>query len=168
MLENCASISKLFDKLKDKLDTKVTLKTHAVWKIPQIDKNSTIGEQIKYYRRLANIKQTDLCIKLGCDRGVLDRLENRELKLVNVKLIKDIIKELDIEDKIAINDDYIAFLLDNPIQTILDFRKKNNLKQIDLAKMLGKSLSVIKNWESGKTQMTRANYDKLKIFLDNI
>jgi len=168
MLENCASISKLFDKLKDKLDTKVTLKTHAVWKIPQIDKNSTIGEQIKYYRRLANIKQTDLCIKLGCDRGVLDHLENRELKLVNVKLIKDIIKELDIEDKIAINDDYIAFLLDNPIQTILDFRKKNNLKQIDLAKMLGKSLSVIKNWESGKTQMTRANYDKLKIFLDNI
>jgi len=168
MLENCASISKLFDKLKDKLDTKVTLKTHAVWKIPQIDKNSTIGEQIKYYRRLANIKQTDLCIKLGCDRGVLDRLENRELKLVNVKLIKDIIKELDIEDKITINDDYIAFLLDNPIQTILDFRKKNNLKQIDLAKMLGKSLSVIKNWESGKTQMTRANYDKLKIFLDNI
>jgi len=168
MLENCASISKLFDKLKDKLDTKVTLKTHAVWKIPQINESRPLGEQIKYYRRLANIKQTDLCSKLGCDRGVLDRLENRELKLVNVKLIKDIIKELDIEDKITINDDYIAFLLDNPIQTILDFRKKNNLKQIDLAKMLGKSLSVIKNWESGKTQMTRANYDKLKIFLDNI
>lgn len=162
MLENATSISKLFDKLKDKLNTKVTLKTHAVWKIPQIYKNSTIGEQIKYYRRLANIKQADLCLKLGCDRGVLDHLENRELKLVNVKLIKNIIKELDIEDKIVINDDYIAFLLDNPIQTILDFRKKNNLKQIDLAKMLGKSLSVIKNWESGKTQMTRANYNKLK------
>lgn len=164
MLENCTAISKLFDKLKDKLETEVTLKTHAVWKIPQINESRPLGEQIKYYRRLANIKQTDLCSKLGCDRGVLDRLENRELKLVNVKLIKDVIKELDIEDKIVINDDYIGFLLDNPIQTLLDFRKKNNLKQIDLAKMLGKSLSVVKSWETGKAQITRTSYNKLKRF----
>ncbi|MCI8620402.1 MAG: helix-turn-helix domain-containing protein [Clostridia bacterium] len=163
-MENCTAISKLFDKLKDKLETEVTLKTHAVWKIPQINESRPLGEQIKYYRRLANIKQTDLCSKLGCDRGVLDRLENRELKLVNVKLIKDVIKELDIEDKIVINDDYIGFLLDNPIQTLLDFRKKNNLKQIDLAKMLGKSLSVVKSWETGKAQITRTSYNKLKRF----
>lgn len=162
MLESCASISKLFDKLKDKLEIEITLKTHAVWKIPQIDENSTLGEQIKYYRRLSNVKQTDLCLKLGCDRGVLDHLENRELKLVNIKLIKDIIKELDIADKIIMNDDYIAFLLDNPIQTILDFRKKNNLKRIDLARMLDKDISVIKKWETGKSQMTRASYNKLK------
>ncbi len=162
MLETKTAISKLFNKLKDKLDTEITLKTHAKWKIPQIDKNSTIGQQIKYYRRLANIKQTDLCLKLGCNRGVLDHLENRELKLVNVKLIKDIVKELDIENKIVMNDDYIAFLLDNPIQTILDFRKKNNLKRIDLAKMLDKDISVIKKWETGKSQMTRASYNKLK------
>lgn len=162
MLESCASISKLFDKLKDKLETEITLKTHAKWTIPQIDENSTLGEQIKYYRRLANIKQTDLCLKLGCDRGVLDHLENRELKLVNIKLIKDIIKELDIEDKIIINDDYIAFLLNNPSKAILDFRKKNNLKRIDLAKMLDKDISVIKKWETGKSQMTRASYNKLK------
>lgn len=162
MLESCIAISKLFYKLKDKLDAEVTLKTHAVWKIPQIDENSTLGEQIKYYRRLANIKQTDLCLKLGCDRGVLDHLENRELKFVNIKLIKDVIKELNIEDKIIINDDYIAFLLDNPSKAILDFRKKHNLKQIDLAKMIGKSISVIKNWENGNSQMTRASYDELK------
>ena len=152
----------MFDKLKDKLETEITLKTHALWKIPPINENSTLGEQIKYYRRLANIRQTDLCLKLGCDRGVFNRLENKELKLVNVKLIKDIIKELDIEDKIIINDDYIAFLLDNPSQTILDFRKEHNLKQIDLAKILDKDISVIKNWETGKLQMTRASYDKFK------
>lgn len=94
MLESCVAISKLFDKLKDKLETEITLKTHAIWRIPKINENSTIGQQIKYYRRLANIKQTDLCLKLGCDRGVLDHLENRELKLVNVKLIKDIMVEV--------------------------------------------------------------------------
>lgn len=42
MLESCALISKLFYKLKDKLDTKITLKTHAVWKIPQIKDISVI------------------------------------------------------------------------------------------------------------------------------
>lgn len=165
MLEiDVARISNLFYKLKDKLDTSITLKTHAVWKIPKINKNSTLGQQIKYYRRLAGIKQSDLCSKLDYDRGVLDRLENRDLKLVNINLIKDVIKELDIADKIIINDDYIAFLLNNPSKAILDFRKKNNLKQIDLARMLGKSISVIKNWENGKSQMTRASYDKLKNF----
>ena len=162
MLESSVAISKLFDKLKDKLDNEITLKTHAKWKIPTINKNSTLGQQIKYYRRLANIKQTDLCLKLGCDRGVLDHLENRELKLVNIKLIKDIIKELDIEDKIVLNDDYIAFLLDNPIKAILDFRKKNNLKRIYFARMLDKDISIIKKWKIGKAQMTRASYNKLK------
>lgn len=161
-MESCVSISKLFDKLKDKLDTEITLKTHAVWKIPQINENSTLGQQIKYYRRLANIKQTDLCLKLGCDRGVLDHLENRELKLVNVKLIKDIIKELDIEDKININDDYIAFLLNNPSKIISNFRNKNNLTVNEFAKMMNTVESVIRNWENGKTQMTRTSYNKLK------
>lgn len=162
MLENQVAISKLFDKLKDKLDTEIIIHTSPTWKIPRINENSTLGEQIKYYRRLANIKQTDLCLKLGCDRGVLDHLENRELKLVNINLIKDIIKELNIEDKIIINDDYIAFILDNPSKTILDFRKENNLKRIDLARMLDKDISVIKKWETGKSQMTRASYNKLK------
>lgn len=73
-------------------------------------------------------------------------------------MIKEVIKALDIEDKI----DYIAFLLDNPSKAIIDFRNKNNLKQIDLARILGKSISVIKNWENGKSQMTRASYNKLK------
>lgn len=162
MLESCVAISKLFDKLKEKLETEITLKNHSKWKIPQIDENSTLGEQIKYYRRLANIKQTDLCLKLGCDRGVLDHLENRELKLVNIKLIKDIIKELNIEDKIIINDDYISFIFDNPSKAIIDFRKKNNLKRSDLSKMMKTDISVIKRWENGKCQMTRASYNKLK------
>ena len=87
------AISKLFDKLKDKLDTEIIIHTSPTWKIPQINEHSTLGEQIKYYRRLANMKQTDLCLKLGCDRGVLDHLENRDMKLININLIKDIIKE---------------------------------------------------------------------------
>ncbi len=156
------AISKLFDKLKDKLDTEIIIHTSPTWKIPRINEHSTLGEQIKYYRRLANIKQTDLCLKLGCDRGVLDHLENRDMKLININLIKDIIKELNIEDKIIINDDYISFIFDNPSKAIIDFRKKNNLKRSDLSKMMKIDISVIKRWENGKCQMTRASYNKLK------
>lgn len=160
--EGIHAINKLFNKLKDSLPDTITIKTHATWKIPPINKNSTIGEQIKYYRRLANIKQTDLAKELGCDRGVIDVIENRDLKLVNVSLLKKIIKRLDIEDKIIMNDDYIAFLFDNPSKSILNFRKKNNLKRIDLSKMINVHTSVIKKWENGQVQISRTSYNKLK------
>ena len=81
LLEINVVVSRLFDKLQDMFDNQIILKTTtAKWKIPPINKNSTLGEQIKYYRRLANIKQTDLCLKLGYDRGALHHIENREMK----------------------------------------------------------------------------------------
>lgn len=161
-MENDVAISKLFYKLQEKLDTEIIIHTNPNWKIPKINENSTLGEQIKYYRRLANIKQLDLCHKLGCDRGVLDNLENRDIKLVNVKLIKNVLKELNIEDKININDDYISFMLNKPSEQLKEYRRRNNLKRIDLSRMIGTDISVIKKWEKGQSQMTRASYNKLK------
>ena len=46
-------------------------------------------------------------------------LENQEMKLVDIKLLKGVIEELGIEDKIIINDDYIKFLLDDPCKNII-------------------------------------------------
>lgn len=162
VLESCVAISKLFDKLKDKLETSITLKTHAVWKIPQIDENSTIGQQIKYYRRLANIKQTDLSLKLGYTRQALHHIENMEMKLVDINLIKDVIKELDIADKITINDDYIAFLLDNPSKKIFELRKKLNLTRPKFADLINVSMTSVKRWENGNSHISREMYERLK------
>lgn len=161
-MEIDVSISKLFYKLRNEIDTEGIIHTTPNWKIPKINENSTLGEQIKYYRRLANVKQSDLCTKLGCDRGVIDIIENREIKLINVGLIKAIIKELEIEDKIIINDDYILFMLNKPSEQLRDFRKKNNIKRVELAKLIGTNISVIKRWERGQSQMTRASFNKLK------
>ncbi len=161
-MESCVVISKLFDKLKDKLDTEITLKTHAVWKIPQIDENSTIGQQIKYYRRLANIKQTDLSLKLGYTRQALHHIENMEMKLVDINLIRDVIKELDIADKIIINDDYIAFLLDNPSKKIFELRKKLNLTRPKFADLINVSMTSVKRWENGNGHISREMYERLK------
>ena len=155
-------ISRLFYKLRDTLPDTITLKTHKVREIKPINENSTLGEQIRYYRQLANIEQRTLAKKLKCDRGVIFNLENKEMKLVNIEFLKRVIKELKIEDKLIINDDYIAFLLNNPSKTIIDFRKKNNLKRVDLAKMVNIHASIIKKWEQGKAQLTRTSYNKLK------
>lgn len=51
---------------------------------------STLGEQIKYYRRLNDVKQTDLGVNLNFERSTLNHLENREMKLVNVNSIDEL------------------------------------------------------------------------------
>lgn len=162
MKESCVAISKMFYNLRNELDTEITIHLNPNWKIPTIDKNSSFGEQIKHYRRLANIRQTELSVKFGCDRGVLDHIENRELKLVNGDLIKKIIKELKIEDKIVINDEYIKFLLNEPIKIITDFREKNNLTVRGLSKIIGIANTVIRRWEKGEEQITRKSFEKIK------
>lgn len=161
-MESYEDISKLFYNLRKELDTEIKIHTKPNWKIPQINENSSLGEQIKYYRRLAKIKQSDLCNKLNCDRGVLDVLENREMKLVNINFIKKVLRELNIEDKISINDEYIAFLLDNPSKKIIELRKSFNLTRNAFAELIGVSMTSVKRWENGNGHISREMYKKLK------
>lgn len=161
-MESKVGISKLFDKLQDTLDTEIIVHTNATWEIPKISKDSTIGQQIKYYRRLANIKQEDLSTKLGYSRDALHHIENKEMKLVNINLIKDVIKELNIEDKININDDYIVFLLDNPSKKLSELRQKLGFSKTKLANSLNVSSTTIRRWEKGNNYMSRKIYDKIK------
>lgn len=146
------AINKLFYKLQGELDTEVVIHTSPTWSVPKISATSTLGEQIKHYRRLAGIKQKDLALKLGYDRGVIDNLENDEVKLVNVNLLKDVIRELGIEDKININDEYIAFILNEPDKQLLAFRKKNNLTRIDLSKMMGTVNLLLKSGREDRAE----------------
>ena len=78
-------------------------------------------------------------IKLNFERSTLNHLENHEIKLVNVNLIKGIIEELGIEDEININDDYINFLLNNPCDKIRKTRKKMKLTLQQFGDLLGVS-----------------------------
>ena len=156
------AIKRLLYQLQKKFTSEVVIHTGPTWSVPKISATSTLGEQIKYYRRLAGIKQRDLALRLGYERGVIDSLENDEIKMVNVNLIRDVIKELDIEDKVVINDDYIAFVLNEPDQQLLEFRRKNHLTRVELSRMMGTHISVIKKWERGQSIMTRTSYNKLK------
>ena len=162
LLENCVAISDLFYKLRDTIQTEITIKPAPSWRIPPINKDSSIGEQIKYYRRLAGYKQPELSLKLGFTRQALHHLENQDLKLVDINLLKGVIKELGIEDKIIIDDDYINFLLNDPCKNIIDIRKEMNLTRQEFADMLEVSITSVRRWENGNSHISRNKYDKLK------
>lgn len=99
---------------------------------------------------------------MNFERSTLNHLENREMKLVNIDLIKGIISELGIEDKININYDYIRFLLDNPCEKI---RKARKMTMVQFGELLGVSDTSIRRWENGNQQISRNKYERLKDYI---
>lgn len=59
--------------------------------------NSTIGEQLKYYRKYNNMSITDLSKKLGIPKYSIIHLENDDILLYNLDIIKAIIEEFNIK-----------------------------------------------------------------------
>lgn len=161
-MEITDKINKIFYELKDIIPTTITIRTHTKRILKPIDENSTLGEQIKYYRMQQDIKQTDLSFKLGYSRDALHHIENREMKLIDVNLIKDVIKELDIKDKIIINDDYVEFLLNSPCERLLNIRQNMNMTRQQFADMLDVSITSVRRWERGNSHISRNKYNKLK------
>ena len=159
------AINDLFSKISTFCELSFTLTTHTCRQVKNITSQSTLGEQIKYYRSIDDIKQTDLGTKLNFHRSTLNHLENKDIKLVNVELIKGIIKELNIEDKLIINDEYISFLLDNPCDKILKARKKLKVSRQAFADLLGVSDTSVRRWELGNTHISRKKYERLKEYL---
>lgn len=158
-------INALFDKISARCELSYTLTTHTCRQVKPITSQSSLGEQIKYYRSIDDIKQTDLGVKLNFHRSTLNHLENKDMKLVNVELIKGIIEELNIQDKININDEYISFLLDNPCDKIIEARQKLKLSRKDFANLLGVDISSVRRWELGNHHISRKKYERLKNYL---
>ncbi len=84
------------------------------------------------------------------------------MKLVDIKLLESVIKELEIEDKLIINDDYINFLLNDPCEKIKSIRKQMNLSLVRFADMLQVSDTSVRRWENGNCHISREKYNKLK------
>lgn len=156
------AFNNIFSILQEKKALNIKKYVPPIHSVPKINKNSTLGQQIKHYRRYKNIKQTDLSIKLGFERSALHNLENYPTKLVNVNLIKGIIEELGIKDKLKINDDYITFLLDNPCDKITAIRNELNLTRQQFADMLDVNITSVRRWELGNCHISRAKYEQLK------
>ena len=155
-------LNKLFVSLEKEQVATITYRVPPIWIVTPLEENMSLGKQIKHYRRLANIKQKDLSLKLGYTKQALHHLENQEIKLVDVNLIKGIINELNLEDKIVIDDDYIQFLLGNPCEIIKNIRKSKNMSLQQFGNLIGVSDTSIRRWEHGNNHISREMYNRLK------
>ena len=68
------AINDLFSKINSFCELSFTLTTHTCRQVKNITSKSTLGEQIKYYRSIDDIKQTDLGLKLNFHRSTLNHL----------------------------------------------------------------------------------------------
>ena len=134
----------------------------------EINQNSTVGEQIKYYRQLIGIQQKDVANYVEIDRYTMYQIENYDYaQIYYPEHIRKIIEFLEIEDKIIWNDKYLEFIINKQNYKIKEFRIKYNLTQRELADLMGKNIATttIRNWENGKCNMSRRMFDR---FIDAI
>lgn len=140
----------------------IEYKIHTTKNLIPLNKRSSIGEQIKYYRIYNRITQEELSNKLSISKYSIMHLENDNVLLYNLDIVKPIIDELNIKNKIIINDDYLKFILNNPSEVIKQYRKKNNFTRYELAIKIDVMLCTIKKWETNKSVISRKNFNKLK------
>lgn len=122
----------------------------------------SIGSQIKYFRELKGITQEELGTVVRMSKFTIQRIENKEIQLVNFELLDKLIDYLGIQDKIRYEDEYIKFIKNNPIALIKDYRKRNNLTQYQLSKLLNVGDGTVKQWETGRCVISRNSYEKIK------
>lgn len=147
---------------KINMNVPIEYKIHTTKNLIPLNKRSSIGEQIKYHRRYNRITQEELSGKLSISKYSIMHLENDNVLLYDLNIVKAIIEELDIKHKININDDYLKFILDSPSRFIKQYRKKNNITRYELSKKLDVMLCTIKKWETDKSVISRKSYEKIK------
>lgn len=132
----------------------------SVYRLPAMD--MSLGSQIKYFRELKGITQEELGTAVGMTKYAIRNIENNEMRLVNLSLLDKLIDCLGIQDKIRYEDEYIRFIKNNPIALIKDYRKRNNLTQYQLSKLLNVGDGTVKQWETGRCVISRNSYEKIK------
>ena len=94
------------------------------------------GDKIKNVRERIGITQVAMANMLGIDKSLYGRYE-KELQSIPLKHLITIC-------------DYFEISLDYVGKRLKEFRKKNNLRQIDLANALNTTQSVIADYERGR------------------
>ena len=132
------------------------------YKPRELSENCTLGEQIRYYRKVKGLTQLEVGQALGVSKECIRHVENDEVKLFKTELIKKILFYLEAQDKIQYNDDYIEFIIKNPIAQINEYRKKEGITIYELSLRIETGYSVVKRWISGKNTISRKKYEILK------
>lgn len=154
------AIQHTFSALFGKKGLQFATSATSVYRLPAMD--MSLGSQIKYFRELQGITQEELGTAVGMTKYAIRNIENNEMRLVNLSLLDKLIDYLGIQDKIRYEDEYIRFIKNNPIALIKDYRKRNNLTQYQLSKLLNVGDGTVKQWETGRCTISRNSYEKIK------
>jgi len=159
MLET-KKIKSVFDYLKK------MCKTEYMIEIPVglLDHGADIYDVIKYYRVKKGYTIEELAKMVNVSRYTIMAIENKK-EYYCVKTLRKIFRVLDVEKEvIAKMDAYLRFLYMGGQATVKDMRKRLGMTQSKFAKELGVSRSSIRDWESGKKELSRKSWEMLVEF----
>ena len=136
----------------------------------EITDKSTFGEQIKYYRKMKNIriKQMMKDINIGYNTVVrLEQYNDNEYSFDHkgVVIINKVLDYLDIRDKIDYrNNEYLDFVINKQEEEIEKIIGNSTLDII--AEQFNVTTATITRWRHSQSIPSRENYYKIKKMLE--
>ncbi len=105
----------------------------------EINNETSIGKQIKYFRKINNIRITNIASELGIGYNTIVRLEepsdNRNLNHKSIQIINKIIDYLNIRDNLNFsNNECLDFILNKQSSAIKELKYK--IKRMKIANEL--------------------------------
>lgn len=117
-----------------------------------------IPDRIKYLRRVLNIKQQEMALKLNLQSGSLSDIERKKTKTVTYRVINDICREY------SVNEEWLRYgqgeIFVRPDTFSLDeYAKKNNLTDLEL--------DIIKGYMELDSNLRQSLMSHFKSIFDN-
>ena len=132
--------------------------------VGMLDDNADIYDVVKYNRIKKGYTIEELAKMVNVSRYTIMAIENKK-DYHCIKTLRKIFRVLDIEEEVIVKmDAYLRFLYMGGQATVKDIRKRLRITQIKFAEELGVSRSSIRDWESGKKELSRKSWEKLVEF----
>lgn len=135
----------------------------------EINDETSIGKQVKYFRKINNIRITNMATELGIGYNTSVRLEeqsdNRNLNHKSIQIINKIIDCLEIRDKLNFNNnDYLDFILNKQSLTIKKIKDK--IVRMEIASELNINPDSVNRWITSDVVISKRNYYQIKKMLE--
>ena len=135
----------------------------------EINDETSIRKQIKYFRKINNIRITNIASELGIGYNTIVRLEkqsdNRNLNHKSIQIINKIIDYLDIRDNLNFsNNACLDFILNKQSSTIKELKDK--IGRMKIANELNVTPDSINRWITSDIVISRKHYHQIKKMLE--
>lgn len=135
----------------------------------EINDETSIGKQVKYFRKINNVRITDMAVELGIGYNTIVRLEeqsdNRNLNHKSIQIINKIINYLDIRDKLNFsNNEYLDFILNKQSSAIKELKDK--IGRMEIANELNVTPDSVNRWITSDIVISRKHYHQIKKMLE--